>query len=367
MGTIPHQRSVSSCRALASLFKGLQRCRPFFFVRPAGRCPSPGGRSRFCHHCQANERMTTGTSNSGEHAAVGAGPGARRLPDTAREVAKAGSDPARQRPALASSDAAALCNALATSEQKLGAALRVIDDLQGQESFLKKKVALLSEAVAQARQFAYHDELTGLPNRRLLLDRFNQAIARGARQHKLVALLFLDLDGFKAINDALGHVAGDSLLKQVAARLSACVRTSDTACRFGGDEFVILLPELESRESAAAAARKIRAHLAASYFIGGTEIGVTTSVGMALYPVDGKAYDSRTSQCTGTRLAATLSRASGALRLLASPSFTDTFEADRRQGLHHPALGPSRARTRISRYVANRSGSSRSYSVLTTA
>jgi len=104
-------------------------------------------------------------------------------------------------------------------------------------------------------------------------------------------LLFLDLDGFKAINDALGHVAGDSLLKQVAARLSACVRTSDTACRFGGDEFVVLVPELEGRSSAAAAARKIRTHLAAPYFVGGVEVGVATSMGVALYPVDGKTYE----------------------------------------------------------------------------
>jgi len=87
--------------------------------------------------------------------------------------------------------------------------------------------------VVQVRQFAYHDELTGLPNRRLLLDRFDQAMARATRQHKLVALLLLDLDGFKTINDALGHVAGDSLLKQLAARLSVCIRTSDTACRDG--------------------------------------------------------------------------------------------------------------------------------------
>jgi diguanylate cyclase (GGDEF)-like protein len=235
--------------------------------------------------------MTTATSNSREHAAVGVGPGAQRLLDTAREAANGASHPARQRPALASSDAAALCNALATSEQKLAAALLLVDELRTQELLLKQNVALLTEAVGQAHQFAYHDELTGLPNRRLLLDRFNQAIARAARQHKPVALLFLDLDGFKTINDTLGHVAGDSLLKQVAARLSACIRTSDTACRFGGDEFVILLPELDGQDSAAVAAGKIRARLAAPYFVGGTEIRVVTSIGMALYPVDGRAFE----------------------------------------------------------------------------
>jgi diguanylate cyclase (GGDEF)-like protein len=235
--------------------------------------------------------MTTGTSNGHEHAAVEAGLGAKSLLDAARESANGASALVRQRPALAFSGAAALSCALAASEQKLEAALRLVDELRTQESFFKQQVALLSEAVAQARQFAYHDELTGLPNRRLLLDRFNQAMARAAREHKLVALLFLDLDRFKAINDALGHVAGDSLLKQVAARLSACIRTSDTACRFGGDEFVILLPELDGPESAAAAVGKIRARLAAPYSVGGTEIGVVTSIGMALYPVDGKVFE----------------------------------------------------------------------------
>ena len=235
--------------------------------------------------------MTTGALKGREHAAARALPGEQPLLNTARGAANAASDRAQRRGALALPDAAVLRRAPAISGQKLEAALRLIDELRRQESLLKKKVAVLSEAVMQARKFAYHDELTGLPNRRLLLDRFNQAIARAARQHKLVALLFLDLDGFKIINDTLGHVAGDSLLKQVAARLSACIRTSDTACRFGGDEFVILLPELEGEESAAGAAGKIRTHLSTPYFIDGTEIEVATSIGMAVYPIDGNGYE----------------------------------------------------------------------------
>jgi diguanylate cyclase len=235
--------------------------------------------------------VTTETLNGVEHVSAGEVSGAPPRLDPAGDGAITVPDPVRQRAALASSDAAAVCRALATSEQRLGAALRLADELRGQEALLKQNVALLTEAVVQARQFAYHDELTGLPNRRLLLDRFNQAIARAARQRKPVALLLLDLDGFKTVNDALGHVAGDSLLRQVAARLLACVRTSDTACRFGGDEFVVLLPELESPESAAAAVGKVRAHFAAPYLIGDTTVDVSTSIGMALYPVDGLTYE----------------------------------------------------------------------------
>jgi len=177
---------------------------------------------------------------------------------------------------------------LATTQLQLAAALRQIDALEAQTSRLKHEVSSLRNAVAQARQFAHHDELTGLPNRTLLLDHFKQAVARAERQRRQIALLFLDVDGFKNINDTHGHTAGDGLLQQVAARLVACIRTSDTACRYGGDEFVILLPEFEDRAGAIAAAEKVRAHLASPFLINGVVIRMTTSVGIAFFPDDGK-------------------------------------------------------------------------------
>jgi diguanylate cyclase (GGDEF)-like protein len=184
-----------------------------------------------------------------------------------------------------------LRRALAMSQQALSAARRHADALQEQDSILTRRVIQLEGALVQALQSGYHDELTGLPNRGLLLDRFNQAVARAARQHKQVALLFLDLDGFKGINDTFGHAAGDCLLQQVAARLAANIRSSDTACRYGGDEFVVLLPELDGQESAVVAADKIRAHLATPYVVDGIAITVTASIGMSVYPADGKEYD----------------------------------------------------------------------------
>jgi len=186
--------------------------------------------------------------------------------------------------------AADLGRALTASRQQLSAALRRNDALQAQALLHRHQLTLLEQAVAQARKFAYHDELTGLPNRRLLVDRYDQAVALAARQHRRVGLLFLDLDGFKSINDTHGHTTGDRVLQQVATRLRACVRSSDTVCRYGGDEFVILLPELEGPDRAVAAAMKIRARLAAPYVVDGTRIAVTASVGMSVYPDDGREY-----------------------------------------------------------------------------
>ena len=117
----------------------------------------------------------------------------------------------------------------------------------------------------------------------LLLDRLKQAIAHSARQHKQVALLFIDLDKFKSINDKLGHAVGDRLLQQVAERLTACIRYGDTACRYGGDEFVIMLPEIDGQENAAAVTEKIRANLAAAYDLDGNFIEITASIGVAVY------------------------------------------------------------------------------------
>lgn len=134
---------------------------------------------------------------------------------------------------------------------------------------------------------AQHDFLTGLPNRVLPTERLAQAIGLAHRHHQQVALLFLDLDYFKHINDSLGHAIGDQLLQSVAKRLVACVRATDTVCRQGGDEFVILLAEIEQPHDAAHVAEKLLAALAVPQHIGGHELHVTLSIGISVYPDDG--------------------------------------------------------------------------------
>lgn len=138
---------------------------------------------------------------------------------------------------------------------------------------------------------AQHDALTGLPNRLLLSERLSQAIGLARRHRRQVALLFLDLDGFKRVNDTLGHAVGDRLLQSVADRLVQCVRATDTVCRHGGDEFVILLAEIERPRDAAKVAGKLRAALAAPHLAGGHALHVTASIGIGIYPDDGTDAD----------------------------------------------------------------------------
>jgi diguanylate cyclase (GGDEF)-like protein len=133
---------------------------------------------------------------------------------------------------------------------------------------------------------AHHDALTGLPNRRLMQDRLNQAIMAARRKQRHVAVVFLDLDRFKVVNDTLGHDTGDFILKDVARRLSTCVREGDTVSREGGDEFVVILPDLERPEHARLVADKILKELARPVEIGGHEIHVTPSIGISHYPND---------------------------------------------------------------------------------
>ena len=134
---------------------------------------------------------------------------------------------------------------------------------------------------------ANHDALTGLPNRLLLADRIDQAISLAPRHGKKVAVLYLDLDGFKQINDTLGHPAGDLLLKSVARRLVGCLRASDTVCRQGGDEFVVLLSEVGQAEDAALSARRILQTISEPHIIEGDPLYVTSSIGVSVYPDDG--------------------------------------------------------------------------------
>jgi diguanylate cyclase (GGDEF)-like protein/PAS domain S-box-containing protein len=140
----------------------------------------------------------------------------------------------------------------------------------------------------QMTHSAQHDVVTNLPNRLLLNDRINQSIALARRQNRPIAVIFLDLDRFKYINDSLGHAAGDELLQSVSKRLVAGVRASDTVSRQGGDEFVILLSEIAYPEHAATSAKKILLLLSAPHSIGGQDLHIDGSIGISIYPEDGE-------------------------------------------------------------------------------
>jgi diguanylate cyclase (GGDEF)-like protein/PAS domain S-box-containing protein len=165
-----------------------------------------------------------------------------------------------------------------------------IHNREGQATGMVVVFRDVSAARAMALQIAHsaeHDFLTGLPNRMLLNDRITQAIALAQRHTKEVAVLFLDLDGFKYINDSLGHPVGDKLLQSVAGRLADCIRASDTVSRQGGDEFVVLLSEVAQPEDAAISARRILQAVARPHSIDQHDLHITTSIGVSVFPDDG--------------------------------------------------------------------------------
>jgi diguanylate cyclase (GGDEF)-like protein/PAS domain S-box-containing protein len=159
----------------------------------------------------------------------------------------------------------------------------VIDE---RTNLLQVAVVDLSEAKRSLEDLAQHDALTGLPNRRLLLDRLRQATSAARRRSRGVGVLFVDLDRFKEINDTHGHDAGDAVLQEVARRLQACVREADTVAREGGDEFVVVLPDLEMPEDAMRVADKMLVELSRSMDVGGAEVRITPSIGISHYPRD---------------------------------------------------------------------------------
>ena len=165
---------------------------------------------------------------------------------------------------------------------------------------LTRKWELNREVQGRLNQLAYYDSLTGLPNRTLFYDRLKQTLARAHRYQRKVALLFIDLDNFKRINDTLGHSIGDDLLKATADRLTKCLRSSDTvaklsnremAARLGGDEFTVLFPELNREEDAGIVAQRIAEHIGQPLHLGGHQVIVTPSIGIAIYPNDGETME----------------------------------------------------------------------------
>jgi len=190
---------------------------------------------------------------------------------------------------------------LGADNTRLGVLLALYRDTPADSEFAASVMQLFAARAAaeierlrnerRIRHLAYHDSLTGLPNRELLTDRLEQALAHDRRAGTAMAVILLDLDHFKDINDTLGHPVGDRLLQEVAQRLREAVREEDTVARLGGDEFIVLLTDIgqpgEAMRNATRAVEKIRQRLAAAYRLRGHGLMVTPSLGIAIYPADG--------------------------------------------------------------------------------
>ncbi len=151
-----------------------------------------------------------------------------------------------------------------------------------------RDITAIKQAEQRLQHLAHHDPLTGLPNRALLHDRLHQAMSHARRHKRLAAVVLLDLDQFKEVNDSLGHDIGDQLLKAAAVRLRDCVREQDTIARLGGDEFVLVLEELRDQETVVDVVSKLRRAMALPYTVANQELVITASTGISLYPQDGR-------------------------------------------------------------------------------
>lgn len=160
-----------------------------------------------------------------------------------------------------------------------------------QARFLWKLITRLKKTIEQVRHLAHHDALTGLPNRTLFYDRLTQAIARAHRDNETIAVLYLDLDGFKLINDTHGHNTGDALLREASQRFLACIRNSDTVARMGGDEFTVILCNAGTLENIDRVTRKIIDSIDSPFLLNGKNCSVSVSIGISIYPSDGDTPD----------------------------------------------------------------------------
>ncbi|MBF0218733.1 MAG: diguanylate cyclase, partial [Gammaproteobacteria bacterium] len=187
----------------------------------------------------------------------------------------------------------------AAQAEALAAKQANIEQLKESEHMLEERVASrtaelaaanerLSQSEQRQRDLAQHDALTGLANRSLFADRLSQAIAAAQRDKSRLALLYLDLDKFKPVNDTYGHAIGDSLLREVATRISGRVRVSDTVARIGGDEFVVLLRRIESVQDALDVGNSICQTLNQVFLVETHQLAISSSIGVAIYPAHGR-------------------------------------------------------------------------------
>jgi diguanylate cyclase (GGDEF)-like protein len=183
---------------------------------------------------------------------------------------------------------AAAVGALHPLPRTVERARREIQTLRSINAHLVRQIDLLKRREAQAQHLADRDGLTGLYNGRKMHDLLARSVEDARRRNGRAGLLFIDVDGFKRVNDVHGHSCGDLLLTRVASRITARARTGDLVCRYGGDEFVVILPQLVDAASAGEVADSIRRRVALPYRLGGVDVQVTAAVGTALYPDDAR-------------------------------------------------------------------------------
>ena len=180
--------------------------------------------------------------------------------------------------------AAAVSSGEGPAPRTLTDARREISTLRSINAQLIRQIEELKEREAQAQRLADRDGLTGLYNRRKMLELLEAAIGAASQQKQRIGLLFIDLDGFKGVNDDFGHAAGDKLLNVVASRIAARARTGDYVCRYGGDEFIVILPRAADMAAVRKVAQSICKRLALPYRIDGTDVHITAAIGVAMYP-----------------------------------------------------------------------------------
>ena len=179
-------------------------------------------------------------------------------------------------------------SSVATLRPLASESLRELENLRAINAHLLRELAEMKAREAETQRLADRDGLTGLYNRRRMLELLDSAINDAVLEGQYVGLLFIDLNGFKAVNDEYGHAAGDRLLTTVAARISARVRTGDIVCRYGGDEFVVILPSAPDPLAVSKVADAIRERVSLPYWISGDEQHLTAAIGESLYPHDGE-------------------------------------------------------------------------------